>query len=128
MKRFCDFISAHNMENNLAVFHEITKPRKQIESLLDNIQVTLSEIFHIERDNIGLSVLYKPNMSETWEFIESVNTINDLDLTTLVTNPNTTARQIIDKKNTSLLFPDKKIAAHENKYIPGPKDESYNNI
>lgn len=128
MQRFFEFIDANVGKPDIKPFSDITQPRRQIESLLDNIQVTLSEIFGINRDEIGFSILYKPATKPNWEWLYSMNTIHDLDIATLTTNPCTSAKQIIDGKTTSIFFPDKRIGIKEKQYLPGPKDESFENI
>lgn len=127
MTRFCEYVVAGSTNKDITAFKDITQPRLQISSLLDNIQSTLSEIFDIDSDQIGLSILYKKPQHE-WMFLESINITHDLDLQQLLNNPQTTARQIIDGKASSLFFPDKRIAEQSRQYVSGPKDRSFNTI
>jgi hypothetical protein len=128
MRRFGDYIAENHAKEGLSPFRDITKPREQITSILDNIQVALSEIFGMDRDQIGLSILFSPNGNDQWSFLEAVNTTHDLDLQTLISNPATTARQIIDGKHTAPFFPNKQTAAKEQQYVPGPKDKTFNTV
>lgn len=125
LQRFCDFIQ-HPPQSNTSTFLEITQPRIQIQSILENIQVALSEIFGISRDRIGLSLLYSFGDSAKWDFLESVNISQDLDSTTLLANPDTTLRQVLDGHTRTVFYPNKRIAAAQNKYLPGPMDKSFN--
>lgn len=130
MDRFFQFIDCNVGRQDLKPFNDITQPRRQIESLLDNVQVALSEIFGMNRDSIGISILYKANSARDWEWLCSMNTTHDLDLdlAILVQNPNTAARQVIDRKTSSLFLPDKKIGILNQQYIAGPKDAQFGNI
>jgi len=122
MRRFVDFIVKHEGNGGVTAFHDITQPRLQVSSLLDNIQVALSEIFGLSRDQIGLSILYRYNGKNDWQFLESVNTLHDLTLDSLLNNPDSSARQIIDGKSSSLFYSDKRVAEQNHQYVPGPRD------
>lgn len=128
MRRFCEFILINHDRKDSKPFVDITQPKRQIESLLDNIQVTLSEIFGINRDEIGISILYKPDSVNEWSWMYSVNTMHDLDLQTIIKDDHTTARQIIDGRFSSLFYPDKRIGIQDSKYVPGSKDKTFDNI
>jgi len=127
MQRFCSYAEENRTKSKLTPFKDITKPREQIISLLENIQVTLSELFGINRDEIGLSIICKPIGDNEWQWLPTVNMQNDIDLQTLVSNPSTTAKQIIDGKGSSIFFPDKQVAVQKNQYLPGPNDTTYDN-
>ena len=128
MRRFAEFIVNHDGNEEVTAFHDITKPQFQVASLLDNIQVSLSEIFGLTRDQIGLSILYRCDEEKGWHFLESVNTLHDLDLDSLLNNPNTTARQIIDRKSASVFYSDKRVAEQNHQYVPGPRDADFDMI
>lgn len=128
MQRFSSYAEENRGKTALTPFKDITQPRDQIISLLENIQVTLSELFGINRDEIGLSIIYKPIGDTEWHWLSTVNMQQDIDLHTLVTNPTTTVKQIIDGKGASIFFPDKQIAAQNKQYLSGRKDETYDNV
>ena len=128
MQRFCNYAEENQGKAELTPFKDITQPRDQIISLLENIQVTLSELFGITRDEIGLSIIYKPKGNSDWHWLSTINMQNDIDLNTLITNPTTTVKQVIDGKGSTIFFPDKQIAAQNNKYLPGRIDETYDNV
>ena len=92
---------------------------------LENIQVTLSGIFGIDRDSIGLSILCRLGDGGDWSWLCVLNAASDMALQTLVGNPSTTARQIVDGKASSLFFPDKRAAAKTQQYVPGLKDQPF---
>lgn len=128
MQRFCEYIERNHGITNLQTFRDITQPKQQSERLLENIQITLSEIFGINRDDIGLSVVYKSDVDDTWAWLCKMNTDGELDIDTLFKDPHTTIRQLIDTKKKSMFLPDKRIGVQQQKYVAGPKDASYNTI
>ena len=89
LERFNSYIADNHGKNNLDPFDEITQPKRQIASILENIQICLSEIFDINRDDIGLSIIYKfdtlPNAK--FRYLHTMNISNDLTLNELTTNP-----------------------------------------
>jgi hypothetical protein len=125
--RFITFIHENKRIKDIKVFHGITQPRKQIQSILDNIQITFSEFFGISRDNIGLSIVYSYN-NKKWEWLEAMNTQHDSNLKDILSNPDSTIRTIIDKRKISIFYPDKELAIRKKEYIPGPKDRNFNNV
>ena len=128
MRRLTDFIEIHPDHIGVPVFNDITQPKSQIRSLLENIQITLSEIFGIERDQIGLSILYRYMGSGEWNFLEALNNTHELDVKTLISNPNTTVRQVIDGKQQIFFFPKKIAAIKIQHYLPSSKDYSFDNV
>ncbi len=128
LRRFCQYIEANHTSGDLYAFRDITQPRVQIEKLLENLQITLSEIFGISRDDIGLSIIYRFDKSVEWRWLYAMNTTDDLDLGTLVNNNETSVRQVIDDKLHSVFYPDKRIGIVEHKYLPGAKDRHFNNV
>ena len=116
--------------SKLNPFHDITQPKRQIESVLENIQICLSEIFDINREDIGLSIIYKFDTpgNSNYRYLHTMNINNDLSLKELITNQNTTARQIIDGRSQSLFFPDKRIGDKSKQFVPGLKDKPFSNI
>jgi len=128
LRRFCKYIYENHGKSGLSPFNVITQPLSQIEGLLENIQVTLSEIFGINRDDIGLSIVYKTDRDEEWDWLYTMNIESDIDLSELVNNPDTTAKQLIDGKVSSLFFPDKRVGLRLNQYVEGNKDKPFNTI
>lgn len=127
LRRFGQYIEAGGHPNAHA-FPQITQPRQQIETLLQNLQITFSNIFGISRDDIGLSIVYDLRNSGNWEWLISVNATDDLDLSALMANPETTVRQLVDNNLRTLFFPDKRLGAAQHRYFPGPKDRPYDGI
>jgi len=128
LNRFYKFIidtKKHSVENP---FYEITQPQKQIKVILDNIQNTFSRLFGIDPNDIGLSVIFKTDKHETWEWAAHLNIENDLQLQSLVNNKNSTAFQIISGHDKYLFYPDKRKGLKEGKFSPGPIDETKDSI
>ncbi len=128
MQRFLKYVDDNFSNLDIHPFGEITKPREQINSLLENIQVTLSQIFGLDRDKISVSVLYQSPESDEWEVLDSININNELDIDELINNPNTTLRQVIDRKSNSIFLPDKRVAHTRKQYVYAPLDEQFENI
>lgn len=127
--RFCEYIHTHRRRRFLSPFQDITQPRTQIQSILENLQVCLSEITGIRRDDIGLSIIYKPGTSSAdWKYLHTMNISNDLGIDDLTGNPQTTARRVLDRKVPVLFFPDKRTAKSQGQYVPGPKDEQHKGV
>ncbi len=124
-RRFINYIQDH--PDDSSPFHEITKPRTQIELILDNFRTVLSQNFGIESDNIGVSVLIKKDGSD-WEWMPSINLKEGLQLNDLISNDHTTAYQIIHANQDYMFFPDKREAITKNKYVPDTRDKSCENI
>lgn len=128
MQRFSRYAEDSRGKKDLTPFKDITQPREQIISLLENIQITLSELFGINRDEIGLSIIYKTIDDTKWHWLSTINMQHDLPLDILITNPTTTVKQIIDGKVSSVFFPDKQIATQKKQYLPGPNDTTHDNV
>jgi hypothetical protein len=125
LRSYCRFIDENRGKPDNLHLRQAIDPEVQIESLLENMQITLSDIFGINRDSIGLSILYRPGTCEHWSWLCTVNAADDMDLETLVSNPSTTARQIVDGKFSSLFLPDKRMGVRVQQYVPGLRDQSF---
>lgn len=127
IRRFITYIKENYNKTTAPNFHDIAQPRLHIENLLENIQITLSRIFGINRDDIGLSIIYKFHTEDPWSWLMTINTAQDVWLGNIVKNPSTTVKQLLDENLNlkSLFFPDKKIGAEKHQYLPGPKDKSF---
>jgi hypothetical protein len=126
-RRFVDFIESNHNKCVTNPFNIITQPKQQIETILTNIQITLSNIFDIERSNIGLSIIYSVD-NEKWDWLYTMSVSEDTTLNELLNNDNSAVRQIIDHKVSYLFYPDKRIGIRENKYFPGKSDKNFGNI
>lgn len=126
LRRFTKYINENYGKRGLDPFGVITQPQEQLENILAYIQIALSEIFGISRDDIGLSLIYRTDTNQSWQWLYSLNIENDLDLNDLLDNPNTAARQIIDGKRSSVFFPDKKVGISQREYVQGRRDLANN--
>ena len=124
VRRFKRYINTHHGQQNLNPFFEITQPLIQLQYVLENLQIVLSQISNIYRRDIGLSLIYKTDNNPLWQWLFAVNIPPDyeLDLKELISNPQTTARQIIDGKTNLIFFPDKRIGVQRHQYITGKRD------
>jgi len=128
MRRFSDYVERTHGVAHIVPFRDIVQPEVQIVALLENLQVALSEIFGIDRTQIGLSILCKAESEGHWRFLRTVNTELDLRLEDVVANPSTTARQIIDNKYDIRFFVDKREGIQKQQYVPGLRDVQFENI
>ncbi|UCC79380.1 MAG: hypothetical protein JSW64_14085 [Candidatus Zixiibacteriota bacterium] len=128
LRRYSNYIKDNFGKKSVTAYADIENPTDQIESILENIQVSLSEIFGIRRDDIGLSIIYRYNLGAEWNWLCTINIQNDLSLEDLINNDKTSARQIIDRKESYIFFPDKNVGFINEKYVQGKKDKSYGGI
>ncbi|NOZ84152.1 MAG: hypothetical protein GXP60_05005 [Epsilonproteobacteria bacterium] len=127
MLRFWNFIKEHYDKKDITPFKDITQPKEQINAILDNLQVTLSEVFGINRNDINITIIYKLD-SEDWDWFYIMNGGDHLDLKTLVNNQSTTIWRIINGERSSIFFADKREGVNKNMYLPDKKDQRYDNI
>lgn len=104
----------------------VCKPHAQLSHILNEIEIALSSIFGIPRGDIGLSILL--HTSDKWEFFCAKSIDNDLDLGSVIKDPNSTFNSLIRGNNHSVFLPDKRIGIVENKYTAGKKDKENNNV
>ena len=104
----------------------------ELRTILEEIVDYFSDMTKISRNLFGASLLYqvlsKSGEYGEWVFYPIINIDNTLNKDELINNENTTARQIIDKKHSSIFFEDKRIGMSEGEYIPDPKDIDNDNI
>lgn len=128
LDRFYEFIRQNYSNQEALPFKEITQPKKQIRSILEYIQVALSEIFGIDRDDITLCVLYKDSENADWAFLERINVSSSLGVRELTTNRRSTFYRLMHSEGGSVFYPSKVDAINRSEYLPSPKDSVYNNI
>jgi hypothetical protein len=107
-------------------FMDVITPEHHVEKLFENIINTINVLFGIDKSNIGISLIYKIN--QNWEWLQHQNTTEDLSLEEIISNPNTTARQIIDKKKPILFFPDKRVGISNQQFVSSKLDNLYQNM
>jgi hypothetical protein len=128
LKRFIRYIDQNHNKANLSPFNDITQPISQLESILENFQYTLAEIFGIRHNDIGISLMYHTNKDRTWKWLYTTNIEGDLSLNEITENPISTAHDIITGQTSSIFYPSKKSAASQGKYVPSSKDHAHRMI
>ncbi|MCB2211192.1 hypothetical protein KQI52_03665 [bacterium] len=123
--RFYSYIKDNTGRTNLEPFRNITQPTLQIQSILEGIQHCFSELFGIQKSNIGLSILFRMNKHGKFNYLYTINIESDLSVDEIVHNPNTTARQVIDGKHSTLFLPDKTEGEKKSQYVPSRKDRQF---
>ncbi len=126
MNRFCSYIKKNNESEVDDPFMEITQPQEQIVSILENVQITLSDLFGIRRNCIGISIIYKHHVD--WDWLCNIDNTGDLSLSDILSNPDCTAKQIIDGKKSFIFHPDKRVGKSKNEYVSANVDDSHNMI
>jgi hypothetical protein len=124
--RFTNYINENHGKINLTPFFDITKPKDQLQSILENLQDTLADLFGLTHSEISVSVMYTTDQTpDKWDWLSNLNMPNDLNLDELLHNPKSTVHQIVNRKTTSLFFPSKNTAVSQGQYLPGPKDYAH---
>ncbi len=122
LKRFTRYIEQNHGKTGLTPFRDITQPTFQLESILENLQYTMSDIFGIRHNDIGISLMYRTDKDSSWRWLYTSNIESDLSIEEIINDPHTTARQIIDGKTSSLFFPSKRTAVVAGQYVSSSKD------
>ncbi|MCX8074350.1 MAG: hypothetical protein N2749_02030 [Clostridia bacterium] len=115
-----------NRLNSKNVLDIIIRPKVNIEKILDEISLILSNIMNFyDRNNIAVSIMYKYDHDE-WRFFHSINMNFNLPVNDIVNNETSTVYQIIHGKAHSLFYPEKKVAYENKQYLPDVKDLEVN--
>lgn len=122
LNRFYKFIQTYKGQRCDNPFFEITQPEKQIKVILENIQFTLCRLFGINPNDIGLSVIYKSDKNDNWQWAANLNIEDDLQLNSLIESSDSTAYNVIAGLDSYLFFPDKRAGLKGKKFKPGPID------
>jgi hypothetical protein len=127
--RYLKFLEdTHKRRKNRNRLSIIVKPYDEIVCLMDNLRNSLSRLFEIDTERIGLSIIYKFDGQKQYSYLRTVNIDNDLCLDEVINNPKTTLNQIILGKKPMVFFPDKRIGAQTNQYVFGNKDGIFDGI
>lgn len=125
VRRFSEYIFQHPSGTGLSPFDEITQPRLQIESILEQIRDALADIFGIPAKDIGISIIYRTNYHADWQWLHTMNIERDIRLEELINNPHSSARQIIDGRAREVFFPRKADGAKRDQFVPGQLDNEH---
>lgn len=123
LNRFSEYIGGGGSAFGRCPFDIITQPKAQIEHILENIVVALSEISGIARGDIGVSLVYRLQ-NKDWQWLYVMNTAQDLSLTDVLKDRKSALRCVIDGTEKMLFFADKRDALALGKYVAGPRDLS----
>ncbi|MFA5834820.1 MAG: hypothetical protein WDA22_15190 [Bacteroidota bacterium] len=102
----------------------------ETEFLLNRLRKMFREIFGIDEDNISISIVYRLNKGK-WNWLHSMNIIEskDLSLEEIISNPNSSARQVIDGKKKEIFFlPDKRVGSYHKMYVESERDRECGGI
>ena len=125
LKRFADYIHTNKGRNDITyehVFKSIAQPEAQINSMLENIQVSLSEIFGITRNNIAISIIYKISEDDEWKWLNQLDQTGGLGLKEIVSSSSSSFNYVKKHQEPFFFYPDKKEAIKLSQYTPEPKE------
>lgn len=125
LKRFENFLDEYSPGERSAPFSQITQPKMQIDQLFIHAQKALADLFGIDVEDIGLSVIYKLPTATEWKCIAR-NTEHDLDAQHVVSQNASTLNKLIAGKIDSIFHPSKKTAELKGEYIMSPRDKTSN--
>jgi hypothetical protein len=125
LRRFQDYISKNHGKSKLNPFGEITQPKAQIENILNHVRNAFSDIFDIDEEHIGISIIYRTDKATKWSWLFTINVSNDMTVASITKNEYSSARQIIDGKTTCVFFPDKRLGVKAKQYVNGLLDDQY---
>lgn len=126
--RFIKYIEENHSKKISDPFNQITKAERQISLLLNNLRDIFADSFKIDADDIGISIIYNSKLKPLWKWLHKINIENDLSKKELISNPNSSVRQIIDGHCKTIFELDKREAIKKNIYAPSHKDEEHDNI
>jgi len=106
-------------------FFDVLTPEQQIKELTNSLLTTISSLFGIEKNNIGISIIH--NHENKWEWIHTWNINNDLNIDQLTSNSHTSLYQVISGIAPFIFWADKKDGIKEQKYMSGEIDKTNNN-
>lgn len=114
--RYTALLSSSEININSSI-----KPKEQLQEILKEIEIILSELFGLNRNDISTSIFYafyKKGKPETkWAFLVSKNISLGTDIDFILSDPNSTLNQIIDKRIPFIFHCDKNEAARNNQYV-----------
>jgi hypothetical protein len=128
MLRFIDYVRENGKKNIVDPFDDITKPNIQINTLIDELNICLAKVFNMERNDIGISVIYKQQSDKKWNWLYMINLRNGTNITEVVGNANSSAKQIIDQKTNFVFFRDKSQGEKAKQYVSGKVDSDQDKI
>jgi hypothetical protein len=125
-ERFVKFIRDNKGPIAESPFHEITQPLAQIEKILENLRSALGGIHDIGIDHIAVSLLKCEGGD--WSWLGRVNCVDDLEISDLV-KPHTSFRIVmIDKTESTVFFPDKRVGQASNMFVFSRRDHLFAKI
>ena len=96
---------------------EILDPKGQVDFLIGVIHHSLSKIFGMPPECIGISIIFKLPRHQ-WQWFVTKNIEGDLSLEELTADYRTTASHVINENRESIFYPNKLVAIEKGEYLP----------
>lgn len=101
----------------------INQPKYNIKSIIDEINVCLSDVIGIKRECIGVSLIHKFSTDNVWKRDFSKN-LSGTEIEELIKDPNSTINYMFNNKKDRVFEADKFIAERNGHYILSKRDRS----
>jgi len=106
-------------------FKNVEKPLKILNYLATELCNCISKITQIDREDIGISIIYKYNFSECWEKPICEN-VSKSSISKIIENKASTAYKALHDVQSTVFYAIKEQAIKEGHYVPSGKDENFN--
>lgn len=125
VERYERFIRECQLPLEQYPLYKITDPEQQIETILENLQQTLTELHGLDKDQVGVSLACQ--CANDWQWISRVNTHGDLNA--LAKNQSSALHSVMVAREMSILFyPDKAAAVQDGKYVFCSQDDQHDRV
>jgi len=120
LSKYIEYIA----NTNAGEFINSITPDQHIKDLCNNLQNTINNLFGIDKSKIGISIVY--NINDKWEWLHKLNVDDDLSITQLTTNSNTSLYQIISGRAHVIFWADKKEGIAQQQFVASELDKINN--
>jgi len=103
-------------------FYFITRPEQEIKIIIRELIVCLSKLTNLNREEIGVSIIYKYDFENGWQTPISEN-VSGRPIKDIIENPNSTARKLINENKDFICCPNKDKAFQGGYYVVSAKDD-----
>mgnify|MGYP006293717569 CR=1 FL=1 len=122
--RFRRRIQESDPSENEGTFQAITQPIDQFRYHLSSLSSCLSEVFEIDGNDIGLSIVSRFSRDEEWQLEEYQNIPENIDINQIIQRSYSTLYNVIKRDRNKLILPSKKEGREEGLYCYDGRDES----
>ena len=105
-----------------------TRPEENLKTIVDQFQQTLSVVFGLNPEELGINVLYRITGGSKWKVVATSNIENEMSISQLTSDHTTTAYNIIIGDKNTIFYADKNEGHRQKKYRYGSKDSGKGTI